>query len=57
MGHGFPGSIFRADVPDLVRHFFLQEEQEGLPAKQIDAAALDRLGAAGNGGSGGRAGS
>lgn len=31
------------DVPDLVRHFFLQAEREGLPAKQIDSAALDRL--------------
>jgi len=31
------------DVPDLVRHFFLQAEREGLPRKQIDAAALDRL--------------
>ena len=31
------------DVPDLVRHFFALAEREGLPAKQIDAAALDRL--------------
>ena len=31
------------DVPDLARHFFLQAEKEGLPRKQIDAAALDRL--------------
>ncbi len=31
------------DVPDLVRHFFLQAEREGLPAKQVDVAALDRL--------------
>ncbi|CAA0091906.1 DNA-binding transcriptional regulator NtrC [Starkeya nomas] len=31
------------DVPDLARHFFLQAEREGLPRKQIDAAALDRL--------------
>jgi len=31
------------DVPDLVRHFFLQAEREGLPRKQIDAPALDRL--------------
>jgi two-component system nitrogen regulation response regulator GlnG len=30
-------------VPDLARHFFLQAEREGLPRKQIDAAALDRL--------------
>jgi len=31
------------DVPDLTRHFFLQAEREGLPRKQIDVAALDRL--------------
>lgn len=31
------------DVPDLVRHFFLLAEREGLPRKQIDAAALDGL--------------
>ncbi|MDF2619000.1 MAG: two component, sigma54 specific, transcriptional regulator, Fis family [Xanthobacteraceae bacterium] len=31
------------DVPDLARHFFLQAEREGLPRKQIDVAALDRL--------------
>lgn len=31
------------DVPDLVRHFFHQAEREGLPAKQIDTAALERL--------------
>ncbi len=31
------------DVPDLIRHFFLQAEKEGLPQKQIDQAALDRL--------------
>ncbi len=31
------------DVPDLIRHFFLQAEKEGLPPKQIDQAALDRL--------------
>ncbi|MDR6951029.1 two-component system nitrogen regulation response regulator GlnG [Ancylobacter sp. 3268] len=31
------------DIPDLVRHFFLQAEREGLPRKQIDIAALDRL--------------
>jgi two-component system nitrogen regulation response regulator GlnG len=31
------------DVPDLVRHFFAMVEREGLPAKQIDAGALDRL--------------
>ncbi len=31
------------DVPDLVRHFFALAEREGLPQKQIDAAALDRM--------------
>ncbi len=31
------------DVPDLVRHFFTQVEREGLPRKQIDPAALERL--------------
>ena len=31
------------DIPDLIRHFFNQAEREGLPQKQIDQAALDRL--------------
>jgi two-component system nitrogen regulation response regulator GlnG len=31
------------DVPDLVRHFFAQAEREGLPAKQIDQAAMEKL--------------
>src|SRR5215210_3427835 len=31
------------DVPDLMRHFFGLAEREGLPQKQIDAAALERL--------------
>ena len=31
------------DIPDLVRHFFAQVEREGLPPKQIDQAALERL--------------
>ncbi len=31
------------DVPDLVRHFFALVEKEGLPRKQIDADALERL--------------
>src|SRR5205085_9164134 len=31
------------DVPDLIRHFFAFVEREGLPAKQLDQAALDRL--------------
>ncbi|MEM1287851.1 MAG: nitrogen regulation protein NR(I) [Pseudomonadota bacterium] len=29
------------DIPDLVRHFFAQAAEEGLPQKQIDGAALD----------------
>jgi two-component system nitrogen regulation response regulator GlnG len=31
------------DVPDLIRHFLAQAQREGLSAKQIDAAGLDRL--------------
>jgi two-component system nitrogen regulation response regulator GlnG len=31
------------DVPDLARHFFTVVEREGLPRKQLDAAALERL--------------
>jgi two-component system nitrogen regulation response regulator GlnG len=31
------------DIPDLLRHFFRQIEKEGLPAKQLDIAALERL--------------
>ena len=31
------------DIPDLIRHFFLQAEKEGLPPKQVDQAALERL--------------
>lgn len=31
------------DIPDLARHFLNQCESEGLPAKYLDAAALDRL--------------
>jgi two-component system, NtrC family, nitrogen regulation response regulator GlnG len=31
------------DIPDLVRHFFKQAEKEGLSAKRIDAAGLDRM--------------
>jgi two-component system nitrogen regulation response regulator GlnG len=31
------------DIPDLIRQFFSQIEREGLPAKQIDVEALDRL--------------
>ena len=30
-------------MPDLIRHFFAVVEREGLPPKQIDQAALDRL--------------
>ncbi len=31
------------DIADLVHHFFAQVEKEGLPRKQIEPAALDRL--------------
>ena len=31
------------DIPDLVRHFFALAEREGLPRKQVDVAALDKL--------------
>jgi two-component system, NtrC family, nitrogen regulation response regulator GlnG len=31
------------DVPDLIRHFFSVAEREGLPAKQLDQDALERL--------------
>ncbi len=31
------------DIPDLARHFFALAEKEGLPRKQLDQAALDRL--------------
>src|SRR6266571_2208260 len=31
------------DVPDLIRHFLAQAEREGLPPKQLDQAALDRM--------------
>ena len=31
------------DIPDLARSFLLRAHREGLPAKAIDAAALDRL--------------
>ncbi len=31
------------DVPDLIRHFFGLIEREGLPGKQLDQAALERL--------------
>src|SRR5437588_2261684 len=31
------------DVADLIRHFLTQVEREGLPLKQLDQAALDRL--------------
>ena len=30
-------------MPDLIRHFFALVEREGLPAKQLDQAALERL--------------
>ena len=31
------------DIPDLVRHFFALVEKEGLPHKQIETAAVERL--------------
>jgi two-component system nitrogen regulation response regulator GlnG len=31
------------DVPDLIRHFLALVEREGLPRKQLEAAAFDRL--------------
>ncbi len=31
------------DIPDLARHFVTMVEKEGLPAKRIEAAALERL--------------
>jgi two-component system nitrogen regulation response regulator GlnG len=31
------------DIPDLVRHFFQRGVSEGLPAKSLDAAAMERL--------------
>jgi two-component system nitrogen regulation response regulator GlnG len=31
------------DVPDLIRHFFALAEREGLPPKQLDQTALERL--------------
>jgi two-component system, NtrC family, nitrogen regulation response regulator GlnG len=31
------------DIPDLARHFFALVEKEGLPRKQLDAEAMERL--------------
>ena len=31
------------DIPDLVRHFFALVEKEGLPRKQLDVEAMERL--------------
>ncbi len=31
------------DMPDLIRHFFALVEKEGLPAKQLETAAMERL--------------
>jgi two-component system nitrogen regulation response regulator GlnG len=31
------------DIPDLARHFFMLVEKEGLPRKQLDVEAMDRL--------------
>jgi two-component system nitrogen regulation response regulator GlnG len=39
-----PGLRERAeDIPDLVRHFFALAEKEGLPAKQIETGAVERM--------------
>jgi two-component system nitrogen regulation response regulator GlnG len=35
----------REDIPSLVRHFLNQAVAEGLPAKSLDAAAMERLSA------------
>ncbi|MGL5139563.1 MAG: nitrogen regulation protein NR(I), partial [Beijerinckiaceae bacterium] len=32
-----------ADIPDLARHFFKLAEKEGLPAKQLDGSAVERM--------------
>ena len=31
------------DLPDLIRHFFVLAEKDGLPPKNLDALALERL--------------
>ncbi len=31
------------DIPDLIRHFFNLAEREGLPPKQIESSAIERL--------------
>ncbi|MEK7244910.1 MAG: sigma 54-interacting transcriptional regulator, partial [Pseudomonadota bacterium] len=31
------------DIPELIRHFLVNAEAEGLPAKSVDPAAMDRL--------------
>jgi two-component system nitrogen regulation response regulator GlnG len=31
------------DLPDLIRHFFVLAERDGLPPKKLDALALERL--------------
>ena len=31
------------DLPDLIRHFFALAEKDGLPAKKLDALALERM--------------
>ncbi|MGB3043661.1 MAG: nitrogen regulation protein NR(I) [Xanthobacteraceae bacterium] len=31
------------DLPDLIRHFFALAEKDGLPAKKLDALALEKL--------------
>lgn len=31
------------DIPDLIRHFFARVEDEGLPNKQVEASAIERM--------------
>ena len=31
------------DIPDLIRHFFARVEDEGLPSKQVEASAIERM--------------
>jgi two-component system nitrogen regulation response regulator GlnG len=31
------------DIPDLIRHFFARVEEEGLPTKQIETSAIERM--------------
>ena len=33
----------KEDIPDLVRHFLIKAEKEGLPEKRLDSGAIERL--------------